>query len=239
MKPVVSDTLMIENSRWCDMGGDNITVMATSDDCLIITEALELLCEPLYRCADRAQERADDHFMQYGMYESEHPGGRAHLARYHLRHLLSMEADLGGWCVNRPRPNGELTLSRESMSLRILRPGPTLQEELPPPPPGPNRARRYYYMNPRLNIFGAEGSNLIAVWAVDRDTDYVEIRIVRPVGLWRVGQYSKVDIDFMMPRLGADLSGFEFVPSDDEIMLPLYDEADFEEGEGDADGADG
>lgn len=236
---VPGDTLTIEDLRRCDLGGDNITDMATAEDCAIVTAALEPLCEPLYRCADRAQDLADDHFIQHGMNESEHVGGRAHLARYHLRDLLGMEADLGGWRVNRPRPNGEVTLSHQGMKLRILRPGPTLLEELAPPPPGPNRARVNFYLNPEITIYGADCSNLIAVWAADRETEDVQIRIVRPVGRWRVGQYSKVDIDFILPRFSIDLSRLEFTPDDDEYELPLYDENESEEGEGDADGADG
>jgi hypothetical protein len=211
--------------------------MATSEDWMIIREALSPLCEPLYRCADRSQELADDHFIRHGMYDAEHPGGRAHLARHHLRAELKKEKDLGGWRVGRPRPNGELTLSLMAMRLRILRPGPKVVEVFPSPPPGRNRARIYYYRNPNASLYGAAASNLVGIWAFDEEAEEVAIRIVRPVRAWMFGQYEQVDINFWLPRQGANLSIMEFVPSDEGISLPLFE--GLEEVEEDADGSDG
>jgi hypothetical protein len=212
--------------------------MATAEDWMIIKDALSPLCEPLYRCADRSQELADDHFIQHRMHDNQHPGGRAHLARHHLRNELKREKDLGGWQVGRPRPNGELTLSLQAMRLRMLRPGPKVVETFPSPPPGRNRARVYYYRNPLLSLYGAAASNLVGIWAFDREVEEVAIRIVRPVSIWRFGQYECVDINFWLPRLGAALNKMEFVPSDEGIALPLFGES-LEEVEEDADGADG
>jgi hypothetical protein len=110
-------------------------------------------------------------------------------------------------------------------------------ESLPAPPPGPNRARVYYYSNPALSLYGAAGSLLIGVWAVDAETEEVRIRIVRPITAWRFGQYEQVDIDFFLPRLGADLNTLEFVPSDEGLPLPLFE--DIEGVEEDADSTDG
>jgi hypothetical protein len=215
--------------------------MATPKDWTIIKDALSPLCEPLYRCADRSQELADDHFVLHGMVDEEHPGGRAHLARHHLRNELKKEfkkeKKLGGWQVTCPRPNGEVTLTLGLMSLRMLRPGPTVVESFPAPPPGRNRARVDYYRNPDLNLFGALGSKLIGIWAFDPEVEEVAIRVVRPVRKWRFGQYEQVDINFWLPRLGADMANLEFVPSDEGIALPLP--IDLEEGEEDDDSADG
>ena len=232
----LGDTLMIRIIGGCDIAGDNITGMATSEDCVIIAEGLGPLCEPLHQCADRAQERADDHSIQHGMYDEENIGGRAHLARYHLRHLLRSAQLPDGWRLNRARPNGEVILCRSAMKLRMLRPGPRLLADLAPPPPGLNRARISYYSNPDLNLFGAAGSNLIGVWAPDTETREIQIRIFRPIGLWRVGQYQNTDIDFVLPRLGEDLFDMEFIPSDEGFEFPFeYPE----EGEEDADSTDG
>ena len=211
--------------------------MATPEDWAIIKEAVGPLCGPLYRCADRAHELADDHFIQHGMYDTEHPGGRAHLARHHLRNELKKEKSLGDWKITRPRPNGEVTLRLSTMALRMLRPGPTFFESFPPPPPGRNHARISYYRNPALNLFGAAGSNLIGIWAFDPDVEEVAIRIVRPVRTWRIGQYEQVDIDFPLPRRSEALGTMEFVPSDEGISLPIFE--DPEEGEEDADSTDG
>lgn len=222
--------------RRCDIRRDNITAMATPEDWAIIRDALSPLCEPLYRCADRSHELADGHFIEHDMSDSEHPGGRAHLARYHLRSQLKKEPDLGGWKVGHPRPNGEVSLRRVVMTLRMLKPGPKPPRVFPTPPPGRNRARISYYKNPKLNLFGASGSNLVGVWAFDQEAEEVAIRVVRPVRIWRMGQYEQVDIDFFLPREDTELKTMEFVPSDEGMTLPLEH---LEEGEEDADGADG
>jgi hypothetical protein len=222
----------------CDYSRDNITAMATPEDWTIIRAALSPLCEPLYRCADRSHDLADDHFILNDMDDTQHPGGRAHLARHHLRHHLRHEKDLGGWKLSRPRPNGEVILSLGTMKLRMLRPGPKLYSKLPPPPTGRNRARISYYRNPHLNLFGAAGSNLIGVWAFDSEIEEVAIRIVRPLRAWKIGQYEKIDIDFFLPRDGESLVAMEFVPNDDGMNLPLLGE-EVEEGEEDADGSGG
>ena len=171
------------------------------------------------------------------MVDAEHPGGRAHLARHHLRKEFKKEKKLGGWQTTCPRPNGEVTLTLGLMSLRMLRPGPAVVESFPAPPPGRNRARVDYYRNPDLNLFGALGSKLIAIWAFDPEVEEVAIRVVRPVRKWRFGQYEQVDINFWLPRLGADMANLEFVPSDEGIALPLP--IDLEEGEEDDDSSDG
>jgi hypothetical protein len=211
--------------------------MATAEEWKIVREALTPLCEPLYRCADRSQELAESYFLEHGMLDSEHPGGRAHLARHHLRHHLKREPDLGGWSVSGPRPNGEVRLRLSTMTLRVLRPGPKLNETFPPPPPGSNRARISYYRNPKLSLFGAMGSNLIGIWYVDPEIEGLTIRIVRPIRDWKMGQYEFVDIDFTLPRLGTALDSMEFDPTDEDILLPAFDTA--EEDEENADSADG
>jgi hypothetical protein len=230
-----------QRSWKCENRRDNITAMATPEDWTIVKDALSPLCEPLYRCADRSQELADDHFILHGMEHEEHPGGRAHLARHHLRSELKKELKkekkLGGWLVSRPRPNGEVTLTLGTMTLRMLRPGPTVVETFPAPPPGRNRARVYYYRNPELTLFGPAGSKLIGIWAFDPEVEEVAIRVVRPVREWRFGQYEQVDINFWLPRLSEDMAKLEFVPSDEGIVLPLPDE--LEEGDEGADGTDG
>jgi hypothetical protein len=119
----------------------------------------------------------------------------------------------------------------------MLRPGPKLYSELPPPPPGRNRARISYYRNPKLNLFGAAGSNLVGVWAFDPDLEEIAIRIVRPLSEWRIGQYEQIDVDFFLPRQGTALDTMEFIPSDEGMSLPVLEE--LEEGEEDADGSDG
>jgi hypothetical protein len=214
--------------------------MATQEDWTIVRDALVSLCEPLYRAADRSYDLADDHFIQHGMDEADHPGGRAHLARHHLRNELKKEKELGGWHLGRPRPNGEVTLGHRQMKLRLLRPGPAkLYDPFPPPACGRNRARISFYRNARLNLFGAAGSNLIGVWTFDPDLEEIAIRIVRPIRAWKFQEYGQVDIDFLLPRQGPALGTMEFVPTDEDMLLPGFGDTDEVEGEEDADGASG
>lgn len=115
-------------------------------------------------------------------------------------------------------PNSELKLCRDTMTLKILRPGIRPGSV---PHPGPNRARMYYYRNPLFNLYGASGSNLIGVWTIDEKTGEFDVRLVRPTKPWRSLGREEVDIDFILPASSADLEQLEFIPSDEAIPLPF------------------
>lgn len=206
--------------------------MATEEDCRIISEALEVLCEPLHRAGQRAWDLADATYTDFGMPETEYRGGRAHLGRHLLKRELRRESDLGDWAVDRrSRQNGAILMHRGPMQLKLLRPGPTSENV---PYPGPNKARMYYYRNPKLNLFGANGSNLIGVWSLDEE-DQFSVRLVRTVGTWKAFDTECIDIDLILPRAGEGLSDVEFIPSDEGLSLPFELEDGDEEGEaGDA-----
>ena len=169
-------------------------------------------------------------FLELEMSEDDHKGGRAHLARQILRRDLRRETDLDDWHLARGcEPNSELKLCRGAMTLKILRPGLRRGSV---PHPGPNKARMYYYRNPSINLYGASGSNLIGVWTIDEETGEFTVRLVRPTQTWRSLGREQVDIDFILPDSSADLDRLEFVPSDDEMILPF----DFEDDEGEEGG---
>ncbi len=215
--------------RECVNGGDNITRMATLQECQIVRDAVRGLCDPLTQAVERSWELADNIFVDMQMPESDHRGGRAHLARHLLRRELRRADDLGGWKLpGRCTPNAEVKLVRGAMSLKVLRPG--LLGAVPHP--GPNRARVRYYENPQLNLFGADGSNLIAVWTVDLSTGEPQIRLVRTVGQWKALKQERIDIDFYLPRVSGDLDELEFVPSDEEFPLPFDEELGGESDDG-------
>jgi hypothetical protein len=117
-------------------------------------------------CAARYSSSARRHgirptacFLELELPDDDHKGGRAHLARHVLRRELRRTTDLDGWYLPPGcTPNSELKLCRDTMTLKILRPGLRRGSV---PHPGPNRARMYYYRNPKLNLYGADGSNLI------------------------------------------------------------------------------
>lgn len=207
--------------------------MATAEDCQTVRDALRDLCEPLRAAVQQAWELADGVFVTHDMPEEQHRGGRAHLARHLLRRELRKKEQLGGWTLPaRCTPNAEVKLVRETMSLKVLR--PALRGDVPAP--GPNRARMFYYRNPKLNLYGADGSNLIAIWKIDTKTGEPEIRVVRTEGIWKSLRNEQVDIDFILPEYGKDLAEMEFAPSDEELPLP-FDEPGEEDGEsGEEDG---
>jgi hypothetical protein len=89
----------------------------------------------------------------------------------------------------------------------------------------------YYYQNPQLNLFGAEGSNLIAVWTVDAESGEPQIRVVRPVGQWKALKQERIDIDFWLPSSADEFDALEFTPSDDEFRLPFDEELGEEDGD--------
>lgn len=201
--------------------------MATAEECHIVRDAFRDLCEPLQSSVQRSWELADNVFVTHDMPEEQHRGGRAHLARHFLRRELRTAGALGGWrLTNECTPNTELRLFRDTMTLKVLRPGLLGAT----PAPGPNKARMFYYRNPQLHLFGAEGSNLIAIWKVEPSTGEPQIRVVRPTKPWKSLRKEQVDIDFILPERGEDLTSMEFQPSDEGLTLPL-DELGEEDGD--------
>jgi hypothetical protein len=201
--------------------------MATLEDWQFLIDALDPLRGPLHEQLPSAADVAEDHFAEFDMYDKEYQAGRAHLARCHARRLLKVQSasNLGGWKVARPGPNAALWLTRDALRLRLLRPLPGMEV----PPPGPNHTRIAYYSNQHVSILGVSGSDLIGLWDIDGAGE-ATIRIVRPIGRWRYGANSKVDIDFQLPRLPQSLRELEFRPTDD-LGLPLPFENEDEEGE--------
>lgn len=204
--------------------------MATIDDCRTVSEAVRGLCGPLHDVIQDSWDGADRFFVERDMHEDDHRGGRAHLARHLARRQLRTLGAIDGWKMpEKCKPNTEVSLYRGTMKMKVLRPG--LLGSVPHP--GSNTARVRFYQNPELDLFGAEGSNLIAVWEIDYSGEAV-IRIVRTVGTWKALGRERIDIDFLLPRSGSELSGLEFVPSDDEFQFPF----DFGDDDDDVEGDD-
>lgn len=180
---------------------------------------MEPLCGPVYRSLDGAVEVSWRHFDDHDMSDDEFSSGRWNLARAHARRLLIREqvtGDLGNWKLSKPRPNIQVSLHLGATKLRILRP---VEDE--PPPPGPTRARVAYFANYGANLFGVDGSNFVGLWSRNRETDEVELRVVRPRGRWRWGERAKVDLNLLLPRRADELDQLEFRPNDEDIALPF------------------
>jgi hypothetical protein len=209
----------------CDYGGDNITAMATDDDRDYVLAALSPLCEPLHDGFAVAAQRVARHFDRYDMSLENYSPFWSHLMRGHVINFLA-GSELADWRVGRRRPNGQALLTRQAMSLRLLRPN----HDGAIPAPGSNSARISYYRNPKLSLFGPAASNLIGIWDIDFKTGLPEIRIVRTTGQWKNGQANEIDLDFILPTDSDTIFGLEFVPTDEGLALPF----DFDEEEGNA-----
>lgn len=204
--------------------------MSTPEECRIVRDALRGLCGTLQRLGKNAWDTADRVFLELEMPEGDHKGGRAHLTRQVLRRDLRHATNLDGWRLTPGcKPNSELMLYRDTMTLKLLRPGFRRGSV---PHPGPNKARMYYYRNPLINLYGAGGSFLIGVWEIDEETGGFVVRLVRPTKPWPSLSREQVDIDFILPGSSAELDRLEFIPSDDDV-LPFFD---FEDDEGEEDG---
>lgn len=189
--------------------------MSTLEDAEFITEAAASLGGPLHEALDRGDERTRSHFREFNMTGPEYARERTELTRAHARQYLGHNL-LGDWTLTNEAPTGTLWVRRGLLSVRVLHIAPDGMI----PAPGRNRARVNYYLNPGLQLFGAEASQLLALWAKDPDSGSIDVRVVRPVGRWAYGKNAKVDIDFMLPR--DDFGALEFIPDDEGINVPLF-----------------
>jgi hypothetical protein len=201
--------------------------MLTPADAQYITEATTDLAVPLHDALDKGRLVAHEHYDKHKMNGHGYTKGRTDLTRDHARRLLSSE-DLGGWEL-RKTVSGRILLANGLMLIRVLHGAPFADT----PPPGRNQARVSYYRNPTLDLFGVESSRLLAVWTNDTKTGELSIRIVRPVGAWSLGRNAKTDIDFTLPRSAEDLTKIEFIPNDEDFVLPFELDSDERREEGD------
>lgn len=200
--------------------------MLRLEDAQYITDAIAPLADPLHAGFDHGGLIAQEHYDQYGMKGRAYYRGRTDLARDHARrHLASL--DLGEWKLQ-PTASGRILLARDAMTVRVLHGVPFGDA----PAPGENKARISYYRNPAADLFGVEGSRLLAVWETNSETGALSIRILRPTDKWKPWQAAKADFDAILPRNSQDLSKLEFVPSDEDFLLPfVFEDEEVEEGE--------
>lgn len=200
----------------------------------ILIEVMSPLITGLYSSLDRAMELAQQHFVDFDMTGPEYQPATHHLARAHSRRLLfaaSARGELGNWGVAKPKPNLQVLLHNNVITLRLLRP---VGKDVPPP--GPNPARQAYYTNIHDNLLGIRGSRLLGLWSIDPESQEISIRVVRPVGTWNWRANAKLDIDFVLPRGVDTLENLEFIPTEDleQGFLPFVADEDEWDGEGDA-----
>lgn len=198
----------------------------------VVKTALEPLCSCLHDVFSASVAESQRIRSEARLTDSEYNSLGADIARAVAHRELKGREDLGGWrLAGKHHLRGQVLLRSGLMRLRFLHDARQIL-----PPPGHNLARRAYYRNMpfgQLAAFDAESSNLIAVWrVVDPETSTVSFRIVRPIsdkGRWN-GPDTEVDLDFVLPDLGEDLSSLEFEQVDEGLVINLPEE---EEGTGD------
>lgn len=161
----------------------------------------------------------------------------ADITRALVHREIEKRSRIGDWeLAGKHHLRGQIMMRRAGlMKVRFLHePGGRV------PAPGRNKARRAFYRNTpfgQSKLLDAESSDLLAVWNVDdAEMTSVQFRVVRPIGdsaRW-FGARTDVDLDFVLPNTGPDLSVLEFEQIDEELMLDIPPlEADGSEGQGD------
>ena len=192
-----------------------------TDGVAVVKAALQPLCGTLHEvfCASVAQ--SDRVRSANSLSDSIYNSLGADLTRALAHRELSARDDLGDWQVaGRHHLRGQLLLISGMIRLRFLH-----EPRSVVPPPGRNLARRAYYRNTpfgQIVAYDAESSNLVAIWHVaDPELSTVSIRIVRPVSdkaRWQTSE-TEVDLDFVLPDLGSELSDLKFEQYDEGLMI--------------------
>ena len=188
--------------------------------------ALEPLCGGLHDVFSESVAESLRFRAQARLVDDEYNSMGADVTRALVHRKLSQLGAVGGWHVaGQHRLRGQLLLRCGLIRLRLLH-----DPQHVVPPPGHTRARRAYYRNVPLgqsSAFDAEASRLVAVWRVtDPELAQVSFRVVRPIGdtgRW-AGPATEVDLDFILPNAGVELSLLEFEQVDEGLLLDLPEE---------------
>lgn len=189
----------------------------------VVKAALEPLCGDLHDIFASGVHTAKGIRREHGLGEAVYASLGADLTRAIVHRELEERGGVEGWQLDgKHHLRGQLLLRSGLMRLRLLHQAVGLV-----PPPGHNAARRAYYRNPpfgQVTALDAESSNLIAIWNVDDpELATVRFRVVRTISdrsRWR-GDEAELDLDFILPNTGADLSSLEFVQVDEDLTLDL------------------
>lgn len=176
--------------------------------------SLSPLCEPLYDVLTNSRTSARSRLPDM-VGDAEVSSVLTHVIRG-LTLLELRTRDLGPWRLI-PQNNAGIQLTDDQHCVRVLHQlsGGSV------PPPGPNIVRRRYYSNPTLDLgIFPENHNLLALWRESRE-GAITVRIVRPVGQWSFGGRHKVDLDFVLPPLAADLDSLRYDTADEDIVVNL------------------
>ena len=227
-----SDT---QTSLHCDKRGYIITAVDTPG-VEIVKAALKPLCAEVHDIFSASVLKAAKVRSEHGLEDDVYNSAGADLTRALVHREIEVRQGIGDWeLAGKHHLRGQIILRRAGlMKVRFLH-----DPRGKIPAPGQNKARRAYYRN---NPFGqtalldAESSDLVAVWRVeDPEFASVRFRVVRPIsdkGRF-FGAETDVDLDFILPSTGPDLSSLVFEQVDDGLMLDIPIPAEGEtEGEG-------
>lgn len=179
-----------------------------------VVNAMTPLCEPLHDALAYGSARAKEALPELAT-QPDMVAVTTHLVRG-LALLNLREADLGDWRLI-PLNNAGIQLALNDLRLRVLHEAPNGDV----PPPGYTAARKAWYCNPLLSRGQPrESGNFLGIWSIG-EAGAPSIRVVRPVGPWKLGSKEAIDLDFPLPSVAEDLSALSFTPVDDEIEIVL------------------
>jgi hypothetical protein len=198
----------------------------------VVKAALEPLCGCLHDIFSTSVAESNRIRASASLTDDIYNSMGADITRGIAHRELTNRGEIDGWRLGgKHHLRGQVLLTSGMMRLRFLHEPRSIV-----PPPGRNRARKAYYRNipfGQVTAFDAESSSMLAIWqVVDPELSAVSFRIVRPTsdkGHW-YGPDTEVDLDFILPDLGANLSSLEFEQYDEGLLIALPEE---EEGTGD------
>lgn len=218
-----------------DYAGNIITGMDTPG-VEIVKLAMEPLCTEVHDIFSASIVRANKVRAELGLADDVYNSAGADLTRALVHREIEVREGIGDWeLAGKHHLRGQIILRRAGlMKVRFLH-----DPRGKIPAPGQNKARRAYYRNNPFRqtaLLDAESSDLVAVWRVeDPELATVRFRVVRPIsdkGRF-FGAETDVDLDFILPSSGADLSSLVFEQVDEGLILDIPIPADDEmEGEG-------
>ena len=184
-----------------------------------LLEALVPLCEPAHDSLASAHAIAAERLPELMAHNRVRPTFIHALRGF--AYLELEKRDLGPWRLV-PQNNTGIALAHGHVSLRLLH----MPRGGSVPAPGSNPRRRRAYANPTLDLWEVpERDDLIGLWA-ESPRGAIDIRVVRPIGGWNFGSAARVDLDFMLPAYGADLSSMSFASVDEDIEVSMPHEGD-------------
>jgi hypothetical protein len=212
------------------IGADIIVVMYTPppDQASEPGHVVRHLADPIaaaWRAIDKGRAAADEFFAgEEHAHRAFDPHMWAHIVRYEAALSMRAEPEDRSWQLHLPHHSG-IEFSMDGFRVKVCK---AVGDG--PQSPGRNRARRHFFQQFNLSIFGGpEPANLLLYWRVlDGDLD---LGLCKPRGLWKFKGDPK--LEWQVPVHYDPLAGLTFETADDndlQVRLRLDDTDFYDEG---------